>query len=80
MNHPVLPLQTRGARCGYCERPLTLQPAGDWACAHCKPLLAKVATIDDYKRFCAERAAKEKRRAAAKKARAARKEQRRRKR
>ena len=56
MTQPVLPLQTRGVRCGYCERPLTLQPAGDWACAHCKPLLAKVRDVEDYKRFCAEAA------------------------
>lgn len=27
-------------RCGYCARPLTLQPEGDWACVPCRGLMA----------------------------------------
>lgn len=30
--------------CGYCEHPLTLQPAGDWACTPCRQLMADIVT------------------------------------
>lgn len=28
--------------CGYCLRPLVRQPAGDWSCDRCRPLLARI--------------------------------------
>lgn len=45
-----LPLEG-ASLCGYCDRPLVLQDAGDWACAHCRPLLARVRNIEEWARF-----------------------------
>lgn len=47
-NQPCLPIVAAFPGCGYCDRPLTMQPAGDWACEHCKPLLAAVRTDSDW--------------------------------
>lgn len=44
--------------CGYCGRPCTRQPEGDWACSPCRALMAKVvvgpgfeAAVTQYHRF-----------------------------
>ena len=50
MSQTCLPLEG-ATRCGYCSRRLVLQPAGDWACARCRPLLAQVRTVQDWARF-----------------------------
>lgn len=48
-NHqPCLPITSAHAGCGYCDGSLTLQPAADWACEHCKPLLAAVRGEGDW--------------------------------
>lgn len=40
-----LPDTTPGTtRCGYCTCRLTRQPAGNWACDHCRPHLAQIGT------------------------------------
>jgi Zn finger protein HypA/HybF involved in hydrogenase expression len=52
MEEPVqLALVQAGARCGYCDRELTKQPAGDYACPRCRPLLAEVRTIEGFAQF-----------------------------
>ncbi|MEV4197036.1 hypothetical protein [Micromonospora globbae] len=49
-----LPDTTPGTtRCGYCACRLTRQPAGDWACNHCRPHLARIANrTANYRRNC----------------------------
>ncbi len=37
--------------CGYCLRPLVLQPAGDWACDHCRSALAQIRTVEEFAAF-----------------------------
>lgn len=51
MTQRALPLVANATRCGYCNRLLVLQDAGDWACARCKPLLAKVTDVESFRRF-----------------------------
>lgn len=51
MGMTALPLAAEVTLCGYCERPLVLQPEGDWACDRCRPLLTEVHTAEDWARF-----------------------------
>ncbi len=34
--------------CGYCDQPLVLQPAGDWACPPCRQLMASTVAGPTY--------------------------------
>lgn len=37
--------------CGYCDEPLTQMPEGDWACAGCRPHLARISTEAEWLAF-----------------------------
>jgi ribosomal protein L37AE/L43A len=42
--------QRGSTRCGYCNRRLVREPAGDWACPRCRPLLARIGGGKDRDR------------------------------